>query len=222
MYLRAAAIQSASEDSDRSRQFPHFPQVWLDHVDAVLDCGGKRRTRRVQEKFRTQFPRCGCGPGIEIIWYAGRQAAASYDIAWLPGSKSLKAFAPFGFMQGFTGQHKPVLRTRAALGDRKVLPGVGFRFNQAAWNVFFLEKPSKEFARKASHGKNGFGIAAESLDHPRHIDSAPAGVAPRLSTAQLQTGNDSLNRGRQINRWIGRERDDLRHRWSDLSPFTHV
>ena len=160
MYPRAAAIQSASEDSDRSRQFPHFPQVWLDHVDAVLDRGGKGCTRRVQEEFRTQSARDGGGPRIEIIWYAGRQAAASYDIAWFAGSESLKAFAPLGFAQRFAGQHKPVLRTRATLGYRKVLPGVGFRFNQAARNVFFFEKPSQEFARKASHGKNGFGIAA--------------------------------------------------------------
>ena len=86
----------------------------------------------------------------------------------------------------------------------------------------FSRKPPQEFARKASHGKNGFGIAAQSLDHTRHIDAAPTGVASRLSTAQFQGGNDSVNRGRQIDRWIGRERDDLWHRRSDLSPFAHV
>ncbi|MGA8591644.1 MAG: hypothetical protein WB803_20490, partial [Pseudolabrys sp.] len=80
------------------------------------------------------------GLRIEIVRDTGRQAAASYNKVRLAGSESLKAFAPLGFAQRLARQHKPVLRTRATLAYRKVLAGVGFRFNQAARNAFFFEK----------------------------------------------------------------------------------
>ena len=81
MYPRAAAIQSASEDSvfpANSRISRKFGLIMSTPCSIAAARGAPDVSRK---KFRAQLVRDGGGLRIEIIWYARRQAAASYDKA---------------------------------------------------------------------------------------------------------------------------------------------
>jgi hypothetical protein len=57
------------------------------------------------------------------------------------------------------------------------------------------------------------------MRHPRYIDASAAGISLRRRTAELSRRLDARDINEDVNRWIDRKSNDVRH-W--VSPFRRM
>ena len=126
-------------------KIPHFAQVRLNHVDAVFYGCGERRAGRVDDKFGAELLRDRGCLRIEIVWHAGRQAAAAHDEfrLWHGGGECFETLTPFRFAQRQPRQDEAVLLRCAQFGDRKVFTSFGFGFNDAVRNILIVDEAAE-------------------------------------------------------------------------------
>ena len=213
MKRRAAAIQSDSSQSSApvssriSRRFGLIRQT--PRSSAALSGAPEVSSRNLAPSL------CAIvgGARIEIVRHAGRQAAAAdHEFrARRTRRQRVEAGAPFRFAQGQSRQHEAVLLRRAALRDGKVLARFGFHLDDAIRNAVVVEQTTQQLPGEAADRQDRLHVAAEALDHARDIDAAAAGIAARRRAAQLAHGHDPVDRGREVDRRIGRQGDDIGH-----------
>ncbi|MOA11914.1 hypothetical protein D3C78_1318760 [compost metagenome] len=136
--------------------------------------------------------------------HARRKAAAEHQIArqGLERGDGIQAGLLLGRRQRRAGQDEAVLQTAAGLVDGEAFAGIaGDRhadLRQAQPRQHALEHVAERPAGRVDR----HGLAAEGLDHPRHVDAAAARIVVRQGTAQLAGRLDPRGAGREIHRRI--------------------
>src|SRR5512132_510430 len=117
------------------------------------------------------------------------------------------------------GQNKTILLSGRFLVRSEVLPRLDVRRSHQAVDALAFYQPMQQLSYGAASRVDRHDAAAKTMRYPRHIDATAAGVSLRRRTAELSGRLDAFDINKDVNRWIDRESNDVRH-W--VSPFRRM
>ena len=102
-------------------------------------------------------------------------------------------------------QHEPKLLASAGLQHRHVFTGIASDGVHLACHPFLLQQRLQLRACRAAHQGPCLYRSAQAVQHPGHIDAAPAGVALHRTAPQLVGGQHLLGAGGNVQCGVGGE-----------------
>src|SRR5262245_48877235 len=122
-------------------------------------------------------------------------------------------------MKRRTGQNKVILLSGRFLVRSEVLASLDVRWSHQAVDALALHQPMQQLSYSAAGRVDRHDAAAKAMRHPRYIDAPATGVSLRRGTAKLSGRLDPRDINEDVNRWIDRESNDVRH-W--VCPFRRM
>ena len=188
--------------------------------------GGERGAGRVEHESGAAFAGRARQGGIDVLGYAGRQAAGRHHEAVAGGNPRRERHQQpvhFRLLMFRAGEDEAVVLPGHGLHDGEGEAGLAPRFPDIAVEAVAIEDGAILRPGRAGDHDERPARAAQLLDRARDVDAAAAGVVAGWPAPELTRRAQLLGRGGDVERRVERDGEDrLVGHASASGPFAEV